>query len=186
VLRASCARRSPIALNFLMSSSQDFRGRDRSLYQRLHVAQEDLRQAAYFAEYILKKGWHSPPWERRWTTYMQQSAYITALVVAYARPFTESRGWPKLPKRLLTYTAEQKFLHKRVMELRNEIYAHSDVAKRNVRPIAILGRPSAIEKLPPMMFTKDETQMLLMMIRAVSNAINARLAELIHSAQDET
>ena len=55
---------------------------DHSLYEVLYVAQEDLAQATYFASHLLKKGWHFEPWERRWTTYMQQSAYTTALVVA--------------------------------------------------------------------------------------------------------
>lgn len=169
-----------------MRVKQDFTERDRSLYQRLYVAQDDLRQAAYFAEYLLKKGWHFQPWEKRWTTYMQQSAFTTALVVAYARPFTESRGWPKLPKRLVTYTAEQKMLHQRVLALRNEVYAHTDVAKRQVRPVAILGKPSAIEALPPMRFTKNEIATLSGMISATYNAIDARLAELIPSIQDET
>jgi len=166
--------------------SIEFRKHDRSLYKRLYVAQEDLRQAASFAAYILKNGWHFHPWERRWTTYMKQSAYTTALVISYARPFTESRGWPRIPKRLVPYDQEQKALHERILTLRNEVYAHTDVEKRDVRPSKILGRPSAIEMLPSMRLSKEETEKILQMIRLTNDAISIRLAQLIDAVQDET
>ena len=159
---------------------------DRSLYKRLYVAQEDLRQAASFAAYILKNAWHFYPWERRWTTYMKQSAYTTAFVVSYARPFTQSRGWPRIPKKLVPYDQEQKALHERILTLRNEVYAHTDVENRDVRPYKILGQPSAIEMLPPMRLSKEETEKILQMIRLTNDAISIRLAQLIDAVQDET
>jgi hypothetical protein len=166
--------------------SPESRKQDRPLYERLYVAQEDLRQAASFAAHILKNGWHFHPWERRSTTYMKQSAFTTALVVSYARPFTKSRGWPKIPKRIAPYDQEQKTLHKRILALRNEIYAHSDVGKRNVRPFKILDRPSAIEMLPSMRLTKEETEMILRMIRLTNDAISIRLGQLIDAVLDKT
>ncbi len=152
---------------------------DRPLYERLYVAREDLRQAASFAAYVLKNGWHFHPWERRWATYMKQSAYTTALVVSYARPFAESRGWPTIPRRLLPYDQEQKALHKKILLLRNEVYAHSDIKKRSVRPVKILSQPSAIEVLPVMRLTKKEIEMILRMIDRASASISDRLTQLI-------
>ncbi len=166
-------------------ASPELSKNERSLYKRLYVAQYDLNQASSFAAYIRKNGWHFHPWERRWTTYMKQSAYTTALVISYARPFTESRGWPRIPKRLLPYDQEQKALHERILTLRNEVYAHTDVEKRNVRPFKLFGHPSAIEMLPDMRFTKEETEKIMQMIRLATEAISIRLAQLIDTVQDE-
>ena len=160
--------------------------RDRALYERLYVARDDLRHASSFAAHLLKKGWHFDPWERRGSTYMQQSAYTTALVVTYARPFTESRGWPKFPKRLAPYDDEQKSLHRKILILRNEVYAHSDVARQQVRPYKILGSASAIVMQPSMKLTKKETEALMEMIQATASAIDARMAQLIDTVHDET
>jgi len=150
-----------------------------SLYELLYAAQEDLRQAAFFAAHLLKKGWHFEPWQRRWSTYMQQSAYTTALVIAYARPFTESRGWPKFPKKLIRLDQNQKKLHIDILKLRNSIYAHSDAEVRNIRPYKINGQPSAIERLPSMRLSKEDTELLLKMIAQTTKMIQKRLVELI-------
>jgi len=166
--------------------SPDRKKQDLLLYKRLYVAQEDFRQAASFAKFILKNGWHFKPWEKRRMTYMKQSAYTTALVVSYARPFTESRGWPRIPRRLVPYNQEQKALHKRILTLRNDVYAHTDVEKRDVRPFKIYGQPSAIEMLPQMRFTKEETERIIQMIRLANEAISNRLTQLIDTIQDET
>lgn len=168
-----------------MTSSNRIRN-DSSLYKVLYVAQEDFRQASCFAETILKNGWHFKPWERRWTTYMKQSAYTTALVVSYTRPFINSRGWPRIPRRIIKYNQEQKVLHKKIRDLRNEVYAHTDVEKRNVRPININGQPSAIEMLPQMRFTKEETEMIIKMVRFANEEISNHLSQLVDTISLES
>ncbi len=167
-----------------MSISEATKAHDRQLYGLLHVAEEDLRQASFFAAYILKKGWHFEPWEKRWTVYMQQAAFTTALAIAYSRPFTESRGWPKFPMRLVTaFNAEQRKLHKRILNLRSLIYAHSDVGSRAIRLVSIEGYPTAIEALPPMRFTRDEITELQSMIKIAQNSIGTRKRELIAAVE---
>jgi hypothetical protein len=52
---------------------------------------------------LIKKGWHWMPWERRGTIYLRRAAFTTSLVTPYARPFTGSRGWPKIPTELINY-----------------------------------------------------------------------------------
>ncbi len=55
--------------------------------------------------------------------------YETTLVVAYTRPFTQSRGamTPLTMKMIgLKLTAERQALHERLLEMRNTIMAHSD------------------------------------------------------------
>lgn len=169
-----------------MQSLGDLKRQDRQLYALLHVAEEDLRQASFFASHILKKGWHFEAWERRWTVYMQQAAFTTSLATAYSRPFIESRGWPKFPRRLLgSFTTEQRNLHNKVLKLRNLIYAHSDVGGRFIRPINLKGYPAAIEALPPMRFTREELMDVQVMISIVLESISVRKHELIVSVDDE-
>jgi hypothetical protein len=155
---------------------------DRQLYALLHVAEEDLRQASFFAAHILKKGWHFQPSERRWTLYMQQAAFTTAFAIAYARPFTESRGCPKFPGKLLrVFNTSQKQLHRKVLEVRNSVYAHSDQETRKIRPTSFGGNPSAIEAMPEMRFTREELIDLQTMISLVRKAIRDRKSKLIAS-----
>ncbi len=55
--------------------------------------------------------------------------YETTLVVAYARPFSQSRGaGPPLTMKMvdLKLSNERQALHDRLMEMRNKIMAHSD------------------------------------------------------------
>ena len=169
-----------------MRSSGDAKKQDRQLYALLHVAQEDLRQAAFFAAHLIKKGWHFEPWEKRWTIYMQQAAFTTALSAAYSRPFTESRGWPKFPEKLLrSFNTEQRNLHKRILKLRSLMYAHSDVGSRFIRAVSFEGYPTAIEAMPPMRFTRAELLALQLMTSVVQGAIAARKSELLASVTSE-
>lgn len=163
-----------------MQSSRNEEYQDCSLYSLLHVAEEDLRQAEFYATYLLKKGWHHQAWERRWTVYMQQAAFTTALATAYSRPFTVSRSWPKFPTRLLRhFDAAQRELHRQIVNLRNSVYAHSDIGGRLVRPFSLEGDPTAIERLPSMRFTREELERLKAMIKVIQSAIAARKMELL-------
>lgn len=169
-----------------MAAPYNAAANERQLYARLHVALHDLYQARSFASHIEKKGWHFEPWERRWTTYMQQSAFTTALAIAYSRPFTESRGWPKFPSRFLSvYDEKQRNLHKRILKLRNLVYAHSDIGTRFIRPVDFGGFATAIEALPTMRFTKEEIECILAMIALLETAIRERLQQLIGAVSDE-
>ncbi|MFZ5734384.1 MAG: hypothetical protein ACOY4O_16730 [Pseudomonadota bacterium] len=55
--------------------------------------------------------------------------YETSLIIAYTRPFTQTKGTvPRLSIKMTNakLTQEQSSLHGRVMELRNKITAHTD------------------------------------------------------------
>jgi hypothetical protein len=54
---------------------------------------------------ILKKQWHDEPWKRRGTVHQRQAAFTTASVTSYARPFVQSKGWPRFPSNLMNYDA---------------------------------------------------------------------------------
>jgi hypothetical protein len=147
-------------------------------YQLLHVAQQDLSQSAFFADHLLNKGWHFEPWEVAWQTYLHQGAYMTAMVIAYSRPFTESRGFSKFPNKLLQLDSKEKELHKRILDLRNEIYAHADVASRKIRPIIFNGSPNAIEALPPMSMSQSDMLEIRCLISKISISVKNRILEL--------
>src|SRR5438445_12970197 len=98
----------------------------KALYARLYFSAQDFWYAKSYALHLIKKGWHSAPYERRGTIYMQQSAFTTSLIVSYARPFTRSNGWPKFPERFVQYDAQETLLHQRLLDLRHQVYAHSD------------------------------------------------------------
>ena len=55
--------------------------------------------------------------------------YETTMIVAYARPYTNSRGTilsVSLKRTGAKLTEEQKELHQTLLELRNKVFAHSD------------------------------------------------------------
>ena len=164
-----------------MSISAEQQRRDKQQYGLLIVAEQDLQQAGSFAAQLLKKGWHHEPWERRGATYMQQSAFTTALVVAYCRPFTEVRGWPKFPTRLLAYSPDEKAQHGRLLRLRNAVYAHSDSVTRILKPLKFDGMATAIEAYPAMKVSKEDCVLLLLMIDKTTAAIRQRLQVLVDS-----
>jgi hypothetical protein len=151
------------------------------------VFQDDLCQASCFARHLLKKGWHFDPWDKkiRWATYMQQVAFTTALVVAYCRPFAQSRGAATLSMKLTQYNADEKELHEKLGKLRNSVYAHSQVELQKVHPISINNRATAIVTVPRLKLTAEETAMVLVMIRRTSGAIGAKLQSLIERVQDK-
>ena len=159
---------------------------ERRLYQRLTVWRHDLSEAAYFAGFLLKKGWHFDPWDKkiRWPTYMQQAAFTTALVAAYCRPFVETRNGAVLSMKLAPYTDGEHELHEKLKSLRNTVYAHSDIELRQVRPVSFNGRATAIERLPSLKLTRGETERTLAMIAKTSKAIGEKIQDLIARVEE--
>ncbi|MFG0337697.1 hypothetical protein ACF8FF_07165 [Pseudomonas sp. zjy_13] len=146
------------------------------LYERLYVAAEDLGRARQYAQHLLKKGWHSAPWERRGTIYMQQSAFVTALVVSYARPFTKSYGWPTLPEGILPEDEGATALHAHLMDLRHEVYAHSDSKHHEVQPWRIDSEAlTDLRSAPFLRFTKDECEQITELIGEIRKRLLPRI-----------
>jgi hypothetical protein len=146
------------------------------LYERLYVAAEDLGLARQYAQHLLKKGWHSAPWERRGSIYMQQSAFVTALVVSYARAFTRSRGWPKLPDGFLPEDQAATELHEWLIGLRHEGYAHSDSKHYEVQPWRIDSEAlTDIYGAPFRRFTKEECELVILLVDGILKRLSTRL-----------
>ena len=138
----------------------------------------DFSQANFCARYLLKKGWHGQPWERRGTIYQQQTAFVTNLVIAYGRPFVKSEGWPGFPWRLTNFDSKQRDLHKRLLRRRNKIFAHSDSENFNFRPIIWRDLHTTIEQSPSYHLTAEDTECVRVMTSDVIKAISFRLKQL--------
>ena len=154
---------------------------DAKLYSKLTVSSSDIWFARYCASVILKKGWHSQPWERRGTIYQQQAAFTSALITAYARPFTHSKGWPRLPPDLITttYSDQEEALHKRLMELRHTVFAHSDSIRYSIRPFRIGNLISSISNEPVLRVTAEEATLFQAMSTKLMASITIRIETLL-------
>ena len=149
------------------------------LYSRLFVSEMDLSSARFSLSMLTKKGWHAMQWERRGSIYAQQTAYVTAFVIAYARPFNESRGWPRFPSALMPFTEDEQLLHKRIIVMRNKIVAHSDSSVYSVRPWRVEGFSTDIVGAPTMVITAEECALLDGMIEKLTDAISKKLKEIL-------
>jgi hypothetical protein len=155
------------------------------LYSKLHVSTMDIGFARYCASVLLKKGWHVQPWERRGTIYQQQAAFTSALVTSYARPFTSSHGWPKIPEELINHNDQETVLHKWLVTMRNKVYAHSDSVMYSIRPWRMGDFTTAIESVPALRITAEDTKLFQAMSGRLLEAFRAKMNALLAEAPME-
>lgn len=111
-----------------------FSPEDYKAYGRLDIASRDLADASAYGAFILKKGWKAKPWSRG-STYLQQSAFMTGMIVSYGRAFTRSDGYGYLPSDMLgLFDEDEAALHRSVMTQRHQVYAHSDSVSYPIQP----------------------------------------------------
>jgi hypothetical protein len=127
---------------------------------------------------LLKKGWHHQPWERRGTIYQQQLVFTSALVIAYARPFTRANGWPRFPAELMAFNEKEKVLHEKMLELRHSVFAHSDSKHYKVTPWRAQEFSTDILSAPWPRITKEDAVLLQRMIAKLQTAIQRRCEEM--------
>lgn len=157
----------------------------RNLYERLYVSALDLGAARQYAVHLLKKGWHFAPYDRRGSIYMQQSAFTTSLVVSYARPFTRGEGWPPFPPEFRQYSAAEIALHEHLMLLRHKVYAHSDSSSYTVKPWRIdADLLTDVQGIPFLRLSKDECELVVLMIDGIHRLLEPRLAALREEIAD--
>lgn len=156
---------------------------DLNQYRKLHSASRDLYAAREFGGFIIKKGWKAKPWTRG-HAYIQQAAFVTAMVASYGRAFNKSQGlgrWEKLPRDFLSiYDAEEQVLHLRTLAQRDKIYAHTDAVTFQVRPWKSKFH-SDISSLTSHEMAHADIEKLQSMCSKMSKAINDRM-EAIKSA----
>ena len=104
---------------------------------RLMMSAIDFRHALSAATFLLEEG----DWSKTYNTEQMRrfKCYETTMVVAYARPFTQSRGhaapfsWKLVRPSFLLESSEAK-LHIRLLDHRNKLHAHSDSDATKIRP----------------------------------------------------
>lgn len=154
-----------------------FSEKDHKMYGKLEAAIQDLESASSYGGFILKKAWKAKPWSRG-STYLQQSAFVTAMVVAYGRAFTRSDGWPSLPKEILDiYEDKEAEVHARTMNLRHKLCAHSDSVNYGIRPWKS-DHHSDIHTHPIFEVDHADIQTLQNMCRKMVSAISDRMSKI--------
>lgn len=117
---------------------------------------------------------------------MQQSAFTSSLIVSYASPFKQSYGWPALPNEFIHYDAEQTALHEQLIELRDQVFAHSDSAKYSIRPWRIDSElVTDIESAPFLSLSKHQCEQVVAMTTGIVLRLAPRLNELQKELADE-
>jgi hypothetical protein len=101
---------------------------------RIELACQDFALAKEIALHLLKKGWHEHHVKRRGASRMQQTAFTTAFVVTYWRPFSGTRGgWKPLDTTGMDLTDNERDLHEQLHGLRDQVHAHTDRGRHDRR-----------------------------------------------------
>jgi len=109
------------------SSFPDQRLRDEPLFKRLILSQRDMSHALSALTFIFQE----VDFEARYSLeeLRRFRCYETTFIVAYSRPFTESRGGlPRLSYKALgvRLTKFTRSIHESILAKRDKIFAHSD------------------------------------------------------------
>lgn len=104
---------------------------------------------------------------------------MSALVTAYARPFTRSCGWPRFPPELKEFNSEENKFHERMIELRNCVYAHSDSKNYLVRPWRTRAFATDVVRAPALFISAEEAALLKQMVNKLKLAIRRRMSQIV-------
>lgn len=105
------------------------------LYRRLYLSYNDLEEAKATVEELLRARLPLPRQDPPSALLM---SLTTALVVAYARPFVNTRGESKFAERsvpgslLRVLTSKQREAHNYLLNVRNREVAHSDADRSEI------------------------------------------------------
>jgi hypothetical protein len=107
------------------------------LLPRWYIDLRDFQQAQAFARHILKRKWRHDQKETPVAS-LEHQAFNTSLIVAYARPFHKNKNFKSEPDSSLrndvarVLNEAETELHKRILKLRDNVYAHSAAAAHRV------------------------------------------------------
>lgn len=115
--------------------------------------------------------------------------YLDAGVIAYFRPFTETRGVPTLSFKQIGVTPSptQRDLHDRLKDYRNKVVAHSDadrmrIAVESIQPFDDLDIPMphmAVDEGLPFL---DDRDALIIWLRVLRGALAKKTFDLVRTA----
>ena len=152
--------------------------RDEKLYSKLGASQTDLEMARYCLEIIIERGLHHTRHGTDEVTYLEQSVYTCGLVVSYGRVFAGSNQFPKFPDRLKQYSPKETVRHRVIMQLRNEVFAHTDGEHNYTGHYRSEEFETPLKMRPMMRIDKEDSTMLKGMIARLLSNIESRMEEM--------
>ena len=149
---------------------------------RLYIDRFDLHAALKFATYILKEDLHDKK-KRKKDKDLLHAAFNTSLIISYSRPFSGNRNFKGEPKPSLDEgiyadlnNAETE-LHKKVLNLRDTAYAHSDARAHRIATLDYTSRTIPI-MLSVLNLRKTETVALKSLIEKWITCVEAKISVL--------
>jgi hypothetical protein len=151
------------------------------LYRRLYLSRTDLEEAKATVEELLRA---RIPLPRNDLPSPLLMALTTALVVAYARPFVNSRGQSSfaeksLPGSLLrVLTSKQRDIHDYLVNVRNREVAHSDAERSEIYLKLYPDGHGAILRVARSPFLRAELRSIHRIISKLDEEVDRRCTEL--------
>lgn len=151
------------------------------LYRRLYLSYNDLGEAKATVEELLRV---RLPLPRNDPPSALLMSLTTALVVAYARPFVNSRGESKFAERsvpgslLRVFTSRQRAAHDYLLNVRNREVAHSDADRSEIYLKLYSDGHSAIFRVARAPFLRAELKDIHRIITKLLKEIDRRCQEL--------
>jgi hypothetical protein len=134
----------------------------------------DLDFVQHHVEHLLTNGLYRGREKGNEDLYNQQAAFVSALIVAYGRIFTRSKGLPKFPVALTHYDDEEMKLHDKLMKDRHKLYAHSDSESFRI----LTSQNTIIRMLPPYHLRQVELEQVRAMADKLRKSIVDRINEM--------
>ena len=137
---------------------------------RLNIFLFDFNQARRFSGYILRRKLHAVK-NPHAKAKLVHAAFNTSLIVSYSRPFHKSNDTAgvrvslrKAVQAVLT-DGDEIALHNRVIDMRDQTFAHSDAEAHEIEGFNYDGSTVQIYKFAFAPLTRDETRLLSTMIK---------------------
>lgn len=135
---------------------------------RLNIFLFDFNQARRFSGYILRRNLHAVK-NPHAKAKLVHSAFNTSLIVSYSRPFHKSNdtAGQRVSLRVVqtVLSDDEIALHRRIVEKRDRVFAHSDAAAHEIDGFNYDGSTVQIYKYAFEPLTRDETRLLSTMIK---------------------
>lgn len=169
----------PLLLNRVVLSNElqpDIR-----LYRRLWLARIDLEEAKAAIEELLRL---KPPLPRTSSPTGLLLSLTTAFVVAYARPFVNTRGRSIVAERtvpgslLRVLTTNQRAFHDYLLQMRNREVAHSDADILEISLTLFPDGDAGISREARMPFRRTELRVVHRIIEKLEDEIERRCVAL--------
>ena len=151
------------------------------LYRRLYLTSIDLDEAKATVEELLSR---RIPLPRRKPPSALLMSLTTALVVAYARPFVNSRGQSEVADKtvpgvlLRVFSRDERELHDALLEIRNKEMAHADAEALEISIRLIKGGDVGIFRVPRRPFQVRTLRAVKRMLQKLEHTLDQRCEEL--------